>query len=237
MTLIGPLRADIRHLNDMKKYSIIICLFCLFTLESTGFSVDTVAIDHAIEKSFAYLATNPDSAIIISTEQVPKTGDDKVRKARLFWIIGIAHQQNGNIEEAFKAEKEGLAIINGLNSKLESRITAQLAGLYIGQDDLTNAINFYEQALDLAIKAKEEYMIAYIQKELGRLYYSNENLDNAIFYGEKAYEYYKDNKIERELIDVLGILGLSWLEIDSASALAKKYLIEAYDLSIAQNDS
>lgn len=221
----------------MKKYSIIICLLCLFTLEGTSISIDTVSIDRAIEKSFSYLSTNPDSAIIISTEQVPKTDDDKVRKARLFWIIGIAHQQNGNIEEALRSEKEGLSIVKGLNNKLESRITAQLAFLYFGKDDLINAINFYEQALDLAIKAKEEYMIAYIQTELGRIYYSNENLDNAIFYGEKAYEYYKKNEIERGLIDVLGVLGLSWLSTDSTSTQAKKYLFEAYTLSISQNDS
>ncbi len=126
--------------------------------------------------------------------------------------MAIAQQKLGNIESALSACIESLRI-----SPQQQDVTLRLAGLYDGQNNTDNAIQYYNRAIELGYRKADVYI------NIGRMY----GLCNT---QSEAENYYKKALIiDPEAVEALTNLALLYEETHNAST-ALSLIEKAYQL-------
>ncbi|MFY0674364.1 MAG: HAMP domain-containing histidine kinase [Bacteroidia bacterium] len=218
----------------MRNLLIILLLIVGSTYDSIGQS-DSVFVEKQYDLAYKLLVTNPDSAIIICNEGLTKSSGLPFLNGHLYRTKGIAYQilrDYGAAEESLlKAQK---ALCN-IDAESCSKATVSLAIVQANLNKLNDAITSFNSAILKATEIENDYLIAFCNMEISRMFYPLNEFGKALHFAGLAHDYAVKCNNEFIQYDALTNIGISWMALDSSRA--ENFLKQAYELSLKSGDS
>ena len=160
--------------------------------------------------------------------------------------IGISYDKSGDFENALINYFKALPAYESVgNLKKQAGTLKNIGNTYRTIKSYDKADNFFEQALQKYLLAKDSVGLAIAYNDLGLLYMDQEKPDTAIQYFSTVISTFK-NHVTTELIGfVLNNLGLSWIKKNdfskayiyfTASLNAMKEMDNDYGIALVQNN-
>lgn len=175
-------------------------------------------IDSLLEEALSLAEEYPEKAIVMANEALDRLNrkKDAILESRAYFVIGEARYYQGQLMQAIENYKKavGIDVVSG-NDRTSQHITllGNIGYFYDHLDQKVLAIDYYEQALQLARDLGDREEIAANLSNIGQLKTLQGNYEEAIQYMEEALA------IDRELgdesviatdLNTLGRLYESW---------------------------
>ena len=106
-----------------------------------------------------------------------------------YCILGTGYRISGNSIRGLEVQQKALQLAEKANNfSLLAMVKNQMAHTYRDRDDWENAFKIYSNALDDAVKGKNEVIKIWPVMNLGVCYLNLNKLDSALRYLQRAYE-------------------------------------------------
>ncbi len=106
---------------------------------------------------------------------------------------------------------------------------------YLTKNEYDSSLNFYEAALDISLKNKNEKNIAFSLNGIGKNYYLNGKFEKALEHYEKALQIWKKSKNYLGISDTLNLIG-SIHDYNGRHQKALEYYKKSYQGYLKTND-
>lgn len=188
----------------MKNLLFLFCFFlCIHKALPQSQSVDSLLQKLAVEKSddkkvdlsvsIFLTGLDKDPYLTIQTGQsLLKQGlenNDPIKEASAYCILGTGLRVSGNPIRGLQMQQKGLLLAEKANNfSLLAMVKNQMAHTYRDREEWENAFKIYSEALDDAVKGKNEVIKIWPLMNLGVCYLNLNKLDSALKYLQRAYE-------------------------------------------------
>jgi len=185
---------------------------------------DTAQVDEINKKAYNNRLTNPDELINQANRGLAlatKIGyNNGIAEANR--VLGIGYYYLNQPTLALKNYLTAIKYFKiGKNLDGEAKIDNNIGNLY-RESDYDTAVDFYNQALNIATKIKDEDLIGTIYLNFGNIYLRKKNLQLALQYSQKSYDIFAKVHNTVNLIQSLqnlGVIHFYFKDIDTAQAL------------------
>jgi two-component sensor histidine kinase len=148
---------------------------------------------------------------------------------------GFAYKLKGEYIKALAAYMQALDLLADTDLKIKITILNNIGNLYADQNDYVLALDFYQQAKQLAEAEKNENAVAYALNNIGNVYFSQKKYDLALL------NFYASLQLKRALGDKRGqansLGNISRVYFERAALdSARLYLMQAEQLYLTLKD-
>lgn len=188
----------------MKSLLFLICfLLCIHKASPQSQSVDTLLQKLAVEKdedkkvdlivSIWATGLDRDPYQVIQAGQVllkqSQEHNDILKEAAAYCFLGTGYRTSGNPIRALQVQQKGLQLAEKANNfSILAMIKNQIGHTYRDREEWEPAFKIYSEALDDAVKGKNEVIKIWPVMNLGVCYLNINKLDSALKYLQRAYE-------------------------------------------------
>ena len=188
----------------MKYLLFLLCfMLCIHNAFSQSRSLDSILQKLAIEKnedkkvdlivSIWATGIDRDPYQLIKTGQVLLTqaqkDNDFLKEASAYCFLGTGYRTSGNPIRALQVQQKGLQLAEKTNNfSVLAMIKNQMAHTYRDREEWENAFKIYSDALNDAVKGKNEVIKIWPMMNLGVCYLNLNKLDSGLKYLQRAYE-------------------------------------------------
>jgi len=114
--------------------------------------------------------------------------NDQIKEAGAYCILGTGLRVSGNPIRGLQMQQKGLQLAEANNFSLLAMVKNQMAHTYRDREEWENAFKIYSDALDDAVKGKNEVIKIWPLMNLGVCYLNLNKLDSALKFLQRAYE-------------------------------------------------
>ena len=114
---------------------------------------------------------------------------DIIKEASAYCFLGTGYRISGNPIRALQVQQKGLQLAEKANNfSILAMVKNQMGHTYRDREDWENAFKIYSDALNDAVKGKNEVIKIWPVLNLGVCYLNLNKLDSALKYLQRAYE-------------------------------------------------
>ena len=168
--------------------------------------------------------------------EMAKSQNNPYQMTRTELELSLVYRDQGNVEGAKALAADAITIAQNNDIKnvaINGLIDLGLAFMSGGSFD--DAGNYFQQALDLALRANSKAGEMRAHLSLARLNFQRSNNDQAIAELKPALDFYRSSGYRRETSIVLTLLGRAYQD-KGEDATAQKYFEEQFDLVTKAGD-
>ncbi|MEO8760452.1 MAG: tetratricopeptide repeat protein [Bacteroidia bacterium] len=205
----------------------------LWTVYNNASQADTNRLKALYDISWAYIYSNPDTAIILSEQQLQLAQRTKQRKYEGIALktIGVSFLNKDNSQKALEYLLQALKINEELGDKQGiGSCSNNIGAVYQYQSNFTKALEYYLKSLKISEERGDKQWIAACYSNIGLIY------DNQGDYTKALSFHFRALKIREELGDKQGIgtcynnIGIIYIgKLDYPKAL--EYQLKALKIS------
>lgn len=188
----------------MKKIIILLCFIAgVQPAFSQKLNVDSLLQKLAVEKNddkkINLIVSIWDSRSSFDPDPLIQTGQallkqaeenkDIIKEASAYCFLGTGYRISGNPIRALQVQQKGLQLAEKANNfSILAMVKNQMGHTYRDREDWENAFKIYSDALNDAVKGKNEVIKIWPVLNLGVCYLNLNKLDSALKYLQRAYE-------------------------------------------------
>ncbi|WP_139113047.1 tetratricopeptide repeat protein [Mucilaginibacter sp. PPCGB 2223] len=202
----------------------LLCFLLNVSFNASGAALDSTDVIALNKKAYNNRLTNPaelitqaNKALALATKIGYVNGMAEANR-----VIGIGYYYQTKQVEALKYYLVAQKIYQDANNQDGvAKVTNNIGNLY-RESDYDEAIKNYESALNVALKVKDEDLIATIYLNFGSIYYRKKNLNKALEYYEMSNVLFKKLNNTVNLIQCLqnkGVIYYNQNKLDTALVL------------------
>jgi tetratricopeptide (TPR) repeat protein len=210
------------------------------TLNAYGLSHDSIEVIKLNKQAYDNRLTNPDEVIKQAKKSLEIANQINFTNgiAEANRILGIGYYYKNDQESALKNYLEAIKYFHTSNNLAgEAKVDNNIGNLY-RESDYDEAIKYYDQALAIAIKIKDEEQIATIYLNYGNIFYRKKKYNLALDYSGKSSVIFTKLHNTVNMIQCLqntGVIYFWMKQLDTAKVLLLKAnkQAKAKDLNLA----